>query len=89
MLNGAGLQDELRNKVWVECVMTTTYLSNIVATKSGDKCRYELTVGCKPKPNLIFKTFGDVGMVTTMDNIQGKLRNRGFTCMFAGYCWIH
>ena len=42
MLNGSGLRDELRNKTWAECAMITTYLSNIMATKSENKCLYVL-----------------------------------------------
>jgi hypothetical protein len=34
MLNGAGLTGDLRNKIWAECAMTTTYLSNILSSKS-------------------------------------------------------
>jgi hypothetical protein len=26
----------------VECIMITTYLSNVIATKYGNKCPYEL-----------------------------------------------
>jgi transposase InsO family protein len=31
MLNGAGLEGELRDKIWAECVMNVTYLSNIIS----------------------------------------------------------
>jgi hypothetical protein len=84
MLNGSGFKDELRNKIWAECAMTTTSLSNVIDTKSGNKCPYELLFGCKPKLNSSLMTFGDIGVVTTKDKIQGKLRNRGSTCMFVG-----
>jgi hypothetical protein len=30
MLKGAGLEGELRDKTWAECVMNVTYLSNII-----------------------------------------------------------
>ena len=33
MLNGAGLQGQLRDKIWPECVMTATYLSNVISAK--------------------------------------------------------
>ena len=89
MLNGAGLKDELRSKIWAECVMTTTYLSNIIATKSENKCPFELLFGCKPKLNSTLKIFGEIGVVTTKDKIQGKLKNRGTPCMFVGYTENH
>jgi hypothetical protein len=37
MLNGAGLEGELRDKIWAECVMNVSYLSNIISTKSSFK----------------------------------------------------
>jgi hypothetical protein len=33
MLYGAGLEDELRDEIWAECVMNVTHLSNIISTK--------------------------------------------------------
>jgi hypothetical protein len=41
MLNGAGLEDELRDKIWAECVMNVTHLSNIISTKSSFKSPFE------------------------------------------------
>jgi hypothetical protein len=88
-LNGAGLKDKIRSKIWAEFVVTTTYLSNLISTKSGNKCPYELLFGCKPKLNLSLKSFGEIGVVTTKDKFQVKLRNRGSTCMFVGYTDNH
>jgi hypothetical protein len=34
MLNEADLEGELRDKIWTECVMKITYLSNIISSKS-------------------------------------------------------
>jgi hypothetical protein len=34
MLNGAGLEGELRDKIWKECVINVTYSSNIISIKS-------------------------------------------------------
>jgi hypothetical protein len=36
-LNGADLESELRHKVWTECVMNVTYLSNIISTELSFK----------------------------------------------------
>jgi hypothetical protein len=37
MLNEAGLEGELRDKIWAECVMNVTHLSNNISTKSSFK----------------------------------------------------
>jgi hypothetical protein len=41
MLNGDDLEDELREKIWVKCVMNVTYLSNIISTISSFKSPFE------------------------------------------------
>jgi hypothetical protein len=79
MLNGTGLNDELRIKICAECTMTKTYLSNIIATKSGSH----------PKLDSSLMTFTEIWVLTTKDKIQGKLRNRGSTCMFVSYTDTH
>jgi hypothetical protein len=89
MLNGAGLEGELRDKTWAECVMNVTYLSNIMSTKSIFKSPFELLYGEKPKLHDNLKMFGEVGVVTTKEKIQAKLSNRGTTCMFVGYAEHH
>jgi hypothetical protein len=85
MLNGAGLTGDLRNKIWAECTMTTTYLSNILSSKSSLKSPFELLFGSKPILHYEIKIFGEVGVVTTKDKIQSKLTNHGSPCIFVGY----
>ena len=89
MLSSAGLEEEIRSGVWSECANTVTFLSNITSLKGQDKCPYQLLFGSTPKlpPNL--KSFGEMGVVTTKSDIQGKLTNRGTTCMFVGYSVNH
>jgi hypothetical protein len=89
MLNGAGLEGELRDKIWAECVMNVTYLSNIISTKSSFKSPFELLYGEKPKLHNNLKMFGEVGVVTTKERIQTKLSNQGTTCIFVGYTEHH
>jgi hypothetical protein len=89
MLNGANLEGELRNKIWVECVMNIIYLSNIISTKSNLKSPFELLHDEKPILHINLKIFGEVGVVRTKDKIQAKLTNRGTTCMFVGYTEHH
>ena len=88
-LNCAGLKDRVRHGVWAECANTVTFLSNITALKSKDVCPYQLLFGSKPKLPESLRSFGEVGVVTTKSNIQGKLRNRGTVCMFVGYSVDH
>jgi transposase InsO family protein len=83
ILNGAGLEGELKDKIWAECVMNVTYLSNFISAKLIFKSPFELLYG----DNL--KMFGEVGEVNTTERIQAKLSNRGTTCMFVGYTEHH
>jgi hypothetical protein len=89
MLNGSGLEDELRDKIWAEYVMNVTHLFNIISTKSSFKSPFELLYGEKPKLHNNLKMIGEVGVVTTKERIQAKLSNQGTTCMFVGYTEHH
>ena len=89
MLNSAGLKDNLRSGVWSECAMTVTFLSNITSIKDKMICPYQLLYGSKPKLPESFRTFGEIGVVMTKNDIQGKLTNRGTPCMFMGYSLNH
>jgi hypothetical protein len=73
MLNGAGLEGELKHKIWVECVINVTYLSDIISAKSILKCIFESLYGERPTLHDNLKMFGEVGVVTTRDRIQAKL----------------
>jgi hypothetical protein len=84
MLNGAGLEGELRDKIWEECLMNITYLSDIISTKLSLKCPFELLYGERPTLHNNLNMFGKVGVVTTREKIQIKLSNRGTTCMLVG-----
>jgi len=89
MLNNAGLKNGVRSGVWAECARTVTFLSNITAVKTQEKCPFQLLYGCKPKLAPSLRVFGEMGVVTTKSDIQGKLKNRGTTCMFMGYSVDH
>jgi hypothetical protein len=41
MLNGTGLEGELRGNIWAECVMNVTHSSNIFSTKLSFKGPFE------------------------------------------------
>ena len=70
MLNGAGLEGQMREKLWAESVMMVTYLSNILSTKSTIKSPFELLYGVKPTLPESLKVFGEVGVVTTKDKYK-------------------
>jgi hypothetical protein len=89
MLNSAGLKDHLRSGVWAECAMTVTYLSNITSIKEKMICPYQLLFGNKPRLPESLRSFGEIGVFTTKNDIQGKLTNRGTPCMFMGYSINH
>jgi hypothetical protein len=89
MLNSAGLKDHLRSGVWAECAMTVTFLSNITSIKNKLTCPSQLLCGCKPKLSESLQSFGEIGVETTKNDIQGKLTNRGTRRMFMGYSVHH
>jgi hypothetical protein len=70
MLNRAGLEGELRDKIWAECVMNVTYLSIIISTILSFKSPFEFLYGEKPMLLNNLKMFGEVGVVTTKERIQ-------------------
>jgi hypothetical protein len=89
MLNSAGLKDHLRSGVWAECAMTVTYLSKITSIKEKLICPYQLLFGNKPRIPESLRSFDENGVVTTKNDIQWKLTNRGTRCMFMGYSINH
>jgi hypothetical protein len=89
MLNHAGFENGERSGIWAECARTITFLSNITASKTKGKCPYQLLFGSKPKLPSSFRIFGEIGVVTTKDKVQGKLKNRGTPFIFVGYSVDH
>jgi hypothetical protein len=73
----------------LESARTITFLSNITASKTKEKYPYQLLFGSKPKLPSSFRIFGEIGVVTTKENVQGKLKNRGTACIFVGYSVDH
>ena len=53
--------------------------------KTGFKCPYEILLGCRPRIESNLRIFGKIEVVTTKDDIQGKLKNRDTPCMFVGH----
>jgi hypothetical protein len=69
--------------------MTVTFLSNITYVMNQEVCLHQLLFGCKPKLPASLRTFGEIGVITTKDKIQGKLKNRGTPCIFVGFSAHH
>jgi hypothetical protein len=89
MLNCAGLKDTLRSGVWAECARTVTFLSSITSAKNKEVCPHQLMFRSIPKLPESIRLFGEIGVVTTKNDIQGKLQNCGTFCMFIGYSIDH
>jgi hypothetical protein len=49
MLNHAGFENGKRSGIWDECARTITFLSNLRANKTKEKCPYLLLLGSKLK----------------------------------------
>jgi hypothetical protein len=45
MLNHAGFENGVRSCIWAECARTITFLSNTRASKTKEKCPYQLLFG--------------------------------------------
>jgi hypothetical protein len=52
-------------------------------------CPYQLLFESKPRLPERLRSFGENGIGTTKNDIQGKLTNRGTPCMFMGYSVNH
>jgi hypothetical protein len=52
-------------------------------------CPYQLLFGNTPRLPESLRSFGEIGVVTTKKDIQGKLANRGTPCIFMGYSINH
>jgi hypothetical protein len=75
MLNGAGLKDEFRSRIWAECASTATFYSNILLTNGRSKSPQELMFGNKSHCVNNLRLFGEMGVITTKEKIQEKLKD--------------
>ena len=75
MLSGAGLKHEVRSGIWAECASTATFYSNILLTNRRRKFPQELMFGNKSHCVNNLRLFGELGVVTTKEKIQGKLKD--------------
>jgi len=84
VLNHAGFENGERSGIWAECARAITFLSNITASKTKEKCPYQLLFGNKLKVPPSLRISGEIGVITTKDNVQEKLKTRGTACNFVG-----
>jgi hypothetical protein len=75
-LNNEGLEDSVRTGKWAECARITTFLSSITLIKAKGKCPYQLMLGGKLKLPTSLNIFEEIIIVSTKDDIQGKLKKR-------------
>ena len=85
MLNGAGIKDKIRAGIWAECAQLATHYANILVSRGRSSSPHLLLFGKLPRGLEELRTFGEMGVVTTKNKIQGKLEDRGKVCMFVGY----
>jgi hypothetical protein len=65
------------------------FLFNIISIKNKTICPYKLLLGSKSRLPESLRSFGEIDIVTTKSDIQGRVTNRGTPCMFTGYSVNH
>lgn len=91
MFTEAGIEGDLRDKLWAECAGTATKLSNVLVEKKDDECNYEKLFGSMPKYAYHLCTFGEIGMVLNRKNkkMRRKMAKRARAYLFVGYLDSH
>ncbi len=89
MLNAAQLNQEFRSGLWAECAQTATYL-DIQDYEVSDQKRPRFTeFDGHDKSFRFFKTFGEIAIVKTGEELQSKLENRGVPVFYLGHAEKH
>ena len=89
MMREAGLPEELKYKLWAECVKTVTDLDGLLISKKEEKSSYEKFFKSQQKFSSHLRTFGEIGIVLNKQKIKSKLSDRGFRAIFVGYADNH
>ena len=89
MLNQARLPERWRLGIWAKAAATATFNENLLVTKDKPKPSYELIFGKEHPHGRELRVFGEMGVVTLVRKINGKLVDRGINCMFVGYSENH
>jgi hypothetical protein len=64
-------------------------MSNITSIKTKNNSPHQILFGNKPELPTSLRIFVEMGLVTTKNDIQGKLKNRGLTYIFVRYSVDH
>ncbi len=89
ILQAAGLDGNLRQKLWADAANTTTIYDGIMISKKGMKSPYEKSYDRENKCVRLLKRFGEVGIMTKKSSTQEKLKDKGIPAMFLGYATQH
>lgn len=87
----AGLEDNLKYKLWTEATMTATLLENILVNK-GEDSSWKLFYGPNkelPSYSKHLRPWGEVGWVALTNTHPPKLQERGVKCIMVGYTQEH
>jgi hypothetical protein len=80
MLNGTGLQEEIRRGIWADFASTSIFNPNILATIATKRFPQELLFGKEAHCAHFIRLFGDIGII-----IQGKIMDQDTLCKFFEY----
>jgi hypothetical protein len=69
LLNGTCFQEEIRSGIWIECASTSTFYSNVLATRVTKRFPQELRFGEEAHCAHSLRMFGEMGIVTTKKKI--------------------
>ena len=66
MMDAAGINSELKAKLWCEAFKTGIDIFNLTSNCIGEKCKEEKWSGEMPKYSADLRTFGESGVVKKM-----------------------
>ena len=89
MISEAGLDEELKQKLWAECFNTSTNLSNIVVKDGMTPYEKFHGEGKKPRWTRHLVPFGLIGYAANRSEIKAKLDDRAYKVLFVGYSDDH
>ena len=87
IMNRAGIPDDLRYKVYLRALRTSTQLDGLITDCFNGKVmsRYEAFTGARPTFATNLRTWGEAGVVKIKTATSPKINNKGIVCMFTGY----
>ncbi|KAG7357827.1 reverse transcriptase RNA-dependent DNA polymerase [Nitzschia inconspicua] len=89
MNTAAGLQGDIRSKLWAEAANCATDLDCLLIKELGGTSPFELFYGYKAPYSSYLRTFGEIGIIRNIATVKPKLDDRGTPAMFLGYAKQH